>query len=376
MPYVTTYKPAKMAEISLDQMLCGSVDENVKHKTRTYPGTVTRYCDNPPYSSGDIQRLISILKSLPYLHIERDLKKEYKIYQIPKRNGGLRTICAPSESLTHDHLILRSIFEKEFFALYHTTAFAYCKGRNAKHCIARHQANQSKWFLKLDFADFFGQTNKSFVLRQLSQIAPFSEVMKDSTGAALLSKAIDICFLNDGLPQGTIISPMLTNLIMIPFDHEINRILHKKGFVYTRYADDIQISHKEKFNPGEVINLIRIQLREMRMPYKIKNEKTRFGSSSGRNWNLGLMLNHHNRITIGHQEHKIMKARIFSFLMDCKSGKRWTREEMERLAGQVAYMRSVEPYTTDHIIRHLNEKCSANYAQLMRGNMFFERIIS
>ena len=372
MPYVTTLRSPKGSETSLDQML-SSAGVCATHKPRVYPGTVTRRCENPPYTAGDIQRLIALLNRLSYLYKVRNLRNEYQIYQIPKRSGGLRTICAPSSELSRDHVELRTLFEEEFFALYHTTAFAYCKGRSIKHCMQRHQANKSRWFLKLDFENFFGNTSKKLVLRQLGQIAPFSEVLKSEEGKQALSKALDICFLDNGLPQGTKISPMLTNLVMIPFDHEINKLLHAKGFVYTRYADDIQISHKHKFNHNEIVKLVESILSDLEYPYQIKSSKTRFGSSSGRNWNLGLMLNKDNKITVGHEEHKRMKARLYSFAMDSKNGKPWSLDAVQRLMGQLAYMKSIEPYMTDHMVDHISKKVGVSIVNLFTANLSSKR---
>ena len=371
--YVVTFKSPKGKEISLEQILCSEIAVNSAHRERRYPGTVTRRYDSLPASfceANDIDRLMTKLRNLPYMSIQdRDLGSEYRRFNIPKRSGGMREICAPTGHLYTDQIDLRNVLCDCSTPLYHTTSFAYNKGRSILHCVQRHQANKSRWFLKLDFSDFFGSTNKEFVMRQLACIYPFSELCKRPVGVEILSKALEICFLNNGLPQGTPISPMLTNIIMIPFDHEINRILHSRGFVYTRYADDIQISHKDKFNPGEVCNLIKIQLRQMNMPYQLKAEKTRFGSSSGRNWNLGLMLNGKNKITLGHKFHKQMKARIFSFLMDEKNGKPWTLKECERLAGQVAYFKSIEPQTVQFITTAISKKVGLSFAQTMKKRL-------
>ena len=371
MPYVITYKPPKGKETSLDQILFGEAASDAARRERSYPGTITRRYDSLPsglYTADDIQRLIEKLSALPHISCwyPQSMKSQYQIFTIPKRSGGERRICAPRARLYLDQVTLRTLFQNDFGALYHTSAFAYCKGRSIKHCISRHQANKSRWFLKLDFEDFFGKTNKEFVMRQLEKIVPFSEIMRSTIGRERLSKAIDICFLDGGLPQGTPISPMLTNLVMIPFDHAINNLLHKHGFVYTRYADDIQISHRNRFNPGEIVNLVKIVMREQQLPYKIKKEKTRFGSSSGRNWNLGLMLNGENHITIGYEEHKRMKARLHSFIMDETHEKPWSLADTQRLAGQLAYFESIEPHNADHMIFALNEKLNVNFQRLLR----------
>lgn len=68
--------------------------------------------------------------------------------------------------------------------------------------------------------------------------------MKDAEGRELFNTAISLCFLHGGLPQGTPISPMITNIMMIPIDYKLFNSLHdeESTFVYTRYADDMLIS--------------------------------------------------------------------------------------------------------------------------------------
>ena len=108
---------------------------------------------------------------------------------------------------------------------------------------------------------------------QLSKIFPFSEVARTPRGRNALTKALSLCFLNGGLPQGTPISPMLTNLMMIPFDHAIAGQLWKDGFVYTRYADDITISHKYGFDYQEICAKIRAELMQQKAPFELKSKR-------------------------------------------------------------------------------------------------------
>lgn len=264
---------------------------------------------------------------------------------------------------------MKSIFEDKMFALYHTAAFAYIKNRNTLDAIKRHQANESKWFEKTDFSDFFGSTTPGFVLDMMSIIFPFSEIMKDAQGKQALEKALDLCFLNGGLPQGTPISPMLTNLMMIPIDHYLYNTLRKRQFVYTRFADDIQISSKYDFDPRKMVEEIDSVLAKFKAPFKIKPAKTRYGSSSGRNWNLGLMLNKDNHITVGYQAKKRFKAMCSNYIQDRKHGIKWDHQDVLTLNGLKSYYIMVEKDYIYHLLSQLNKKYSVNIVQMMRADL-------
>jgi RNA-directed DNA polymerase len=72
----------------------------------------------------------------------------YKVYNIPKRKGGQRTIAQPSRELK---LIQRFIVDAKLDV--HKAAMAYVKRRNIMaNATASHQ--QMRAILKLDFADF------------------------------------------------------------------------------------------------------------------------------------------------------------------------------------------------------------------------------
>ena len=139
----------------------------------------------------------------------------------------------------------KTMYEEDFHVLYHTSAFAYIKHRCTVDAVKRHQSNQSKWFAKLDLHDFFGSTTLDFVMSMFSMVFPFSEVVKIPEGKAQLRKALELAFLDGGLPQGTPISPLITNVMMIPVDFKLSKAFRdydKQQFVYTRYADDFIIS--------------------------------------------------------------------------------------------------------------------------------------
>lgn len=368
MPYITVMQSPIYHQITLEEILSGSVNVNNlaipnENNTRTY---FTQNLNPKFLERFDIAEMISVLEA--FCEQNEDLYKAnrsdlYDKFYIPKKSGGLREINAPLPPLMTALRNLKTIFETQMFALYHTSAFAYVHGRSTIDAIKRHQKNESHWFLKTDFSDFFGSTTPKFLMSMLSRIFPFSEIVRYPNGAAALEKALDLCFLNGGLPQGTPISPMLTNLMMIPIDHRLNNCLRDyKGnhYIYTRYADDSLISCRKGFDQNEIIGFINATLAEFEAPFKIKDEKTRYGSRAGSNWNLGVMLNKDNEITIGHKQKQRFRAMICNYILDRQNEKFWDLHDVQVLRGLINYYSMVEKDYVESVVRYNNEKFQTN----------------
>ena len=283
----------------------------------------------------------------------------YHSFKIPKRSGGLRQIDAPNDELKRALYDLKMIFEKKFYMSYHTAAFAYVHGRSTIDSVKRHQQNKSRWFLKTDMRHFFPSTSPEFLVKMLCMTFPFCAFIEDDWGnRELLEKALSLCFLNGGLPQGTPTSPMLTNALMIPIDHAISKMCHEyqPHLCYTRYADDILISSEYSFKWTDVQNKLIAILNSFEAPFSLHPDKTRYGSSAGRNWNLGVMLNAENKITIGHEKKKVFKAMVFQFMTDDAKGVAWGLEDVQHFLGLISYYRMVEKENIDAILATYSAK--------------------
>ncbi|MCL2637906.1 MAG: reverse transcriptase family protein [Oscillospiraceae bacterium] len=364
MPYITIKQPPVYRQMSFEEAIAG-VDDLSKYVQPNITNTRTYFVEQPNQrllENTDTERMIAALKAFNTSKdslFAQNRKSLYHSFHIPKTSGGLRRIDAPLPELMTALRELKTLLEINMFALYHTTAFAYVKGRSTIDALKRHQRNESKWFLKLDFSNFFGSATPKFVFSMLSQLFPFSEVVKHSDGAKELKKALSLCFLNNGLPQGTPISPFLTNLMMIAVDHKLSNSLRNfdsRRFVYTRYADDLLISCKIDFDKEKVQQFVIDTLAEFNAPFSINTAKTRYGSAAGRNWNLGLMLNGNNQITVGHKRKKEFKAMLDNYIRDRKSGRGWELHDIQVLGGLISYYRMVERDYIDYLIKQCGEK--------------------
>ena len=280
--------------------------------------------------------------------------EHYKEFKIPKKTHGFRTINAPDDILKPKMAKVAKILSDELQILAHDSAWAYVKGRDVITAMKEHQKNNSRWFLKLDLKDFFSSCSVDFIVQQLEKIYPFA--VYPSTMPRVIA---NFATLNGGLPQGTPLSPMLTNLIMVEIDYKINRLIYdltqeaglfKQSYVYTRYADDIIISAKNDFKYDIIIEAIDNLLEDT--PLTINREKVRYGSSSGRNWNLGIMYNKDNELTIGYREKQKLKVTIYNYIHDGL----WPLEDLRWLLGKLNWLHNVQPDYFEGLMNYYKNK--------------------
>lgn len=377
MVYITVMQSPIYHQMTLEEFLFQNfqaqtiLNTNVSN-TRTYAyETVSEHFTSRIDTDALIRKLVRFNDQTEALRAQ-ERSTLYETFHIPKKSGGLRRIDAPKPELMNALRNLKTIFEEDFHALYHTSAFAYVKNRCTVDAVKRHQKNNSKWFGKLDLHDFFGSTTLDYVIKMFSMVFPFSEIVKFPNGEAELRKALDLAFLNGGLPQGTPLSPLITNVMMIPVDYKLAnafRDFDKQRFIYTRYADDFIISSKVDFDVHRVEKLVVDTLHEFGAPFTINESKTRYGSSAGRNWNLGVMLNKDNEITVGHKKKRQFQSMLYNYITDKRKGISWPRDDIQTMQGLHSYYRMVEPETIDAIVKHTNEKMETDVLRLIKDDL-------
>ena len=141
---------------------------------------------------------------------------------------------------------------------------------------------------------------------------------------------------------------------MIPIDDALYQLCKqwkKQHFVYTRYADDIDISSRYNFNYQELITVIKTLLADT--PLTINTSKVHYGSTAGRNWHLGLMLNQQNNITVGYKKKRLIKQKLLNF---CTNKHNWTLDDVQVFLGELAYFRNIEPEYHDYLLKDYSSR--------------------
>ena len=279
----------------------------------------------------------------------QDMQQHYETFTIPKHSGGWRTINAPKEELKELQREIKDYLENAGVNP-HTAAYAYVKHRSAKDAVIRHQRTEHTCYLKLDFSDFFGSCNKQTIMRSLTQI-PFFACMSIQT----LNDMLHVAMLNGGLPQGTPLSPWLTNQIMLPYDFEIAKACNSRAITYTRYADDMLFSADNKTALQAAIRVVREIIAGTNL--KINNDKTRISTIYGKNWNLGLMTNKDNEITVGWRNKERARATLHNFILDPNAV---APQQASEILGKWQYYHQIEPEYFDNLLNKYSAPAGYN----------------
>lgn len=177
----------------------------------------------------------STLKSLAYNLYVLPPEKRYSTFQIPKKNGGDRKICAPTPTLKYLQRQLADILVR--FQDFRPCVHGYVKSRSIKSNAMVHRGRRI--VINIDLKDFFKTINFGRV-RGLFLKAPFN--FNDIVATTIAQ----ICCYDGVLPQGSPASPIISNYVCRKLDSELLMFARKYKMNYSRYADDITFSTNMK----------------------------------------------------------------------------------------------------------------------------------
>jgi RNA-directed DNA polymerase len=268
--------------------------------------------------------------------------KRYKVYQIPKRSGGQRTICHPSRELK----ALQYVFLREILRdlPVHESATAYKSGSSIKQNAAVHAS--SRVILKLDFENFFPSIKVSdWKIFAQSKFPNWSKEDVEFSAYVLFWGAGN--YVPNCLSIGAPTSPLISNSMLYKFDDIMSQYANGNGLCYTRYADDITISSKENLNKEEAVNAVKLALAELSSPaIQLNVAKTKLVSKSTSRRVTGLVLSNEGKVSLGRNRKRLIGAMVHHAL----TGKA-DPESLGHLAGLLSFATDIEPTFVDALHR-------------------------
>ncbi len=162
--------------------------------------------------------------------------------EIPKPDGRKRKLGIPTviDRFIQQAIaqVLAPIWEPHF----HPHSYGFRPNRNAQQAVyqARSEIEQGKkWVIDLDLDAFFDRVNHDRLMQTLKRR------IKDKDLLRLINHYLKSGIQRNGhkekttqgVPQGSPLSPLLSNIVLNELDWELER----RGHAFVRYADDCQI---------------------------------------------------------------------------------------------------------------------------------------
>lgn len=215
--------------------------------------------------------------------------------EIPKPGGkGMRQLGIPTvvDRLIQQALnqVLQPIFDPEFS----DSSYGFRPGRSAHQAVlqAREYASSGmRWVVDMDLEKFFDRVNHDVLMSRIARKIKDKRVLKlirRYLQAGVLANGV-VSPRSEGTPQGSPLSPVLSNIMLDDLDKE----LESRGHKFCRYADDCNIYVRSKRAGERVLQSITSFL-ESRLRLKMNVEK----SAVDRPWKrkfLGYSMTFHKR---------------------------------------------------------------------------------
>lgn len=266
--------------------------------------------------------------------IVRTAPHRYKTYPIDKRTGGTRMISQPAKEVK----VLQRLLESEYLSSLpiHPAAMAYEKGTSIRKNADAHSPNGP--ILKLDFENFFPSIRIRDWLNYADQHNLFEDVADRELAGRLLfqqPKRSTTLRLAIGAPT----SPHLSNLLMYEFDRLMFERASREVVTYTRYADDLTFSAARTGYLQRIEKIVRSTLRDIEFPrLKLNDKKRVLATKKYKRMVTGVILTNDNRLSIGRERKKLIRAMIYRFSKNDLSD-----DQIKNLRGLLAFSNDVEP---------------------------------
>ncbi|MGL5713057.1 MAG: group II intron reverse transcriptase/maturase [Paraclostridium sp.] len=239
--------------------------------------------------------------------------------EIPKDNGKIRPIGIPT---IEDRIIqqcIKQVLEPICEGKFYNHSYGFRPNRSAHHAISRSMTLANRNFhyvIDVDIKGFFDNVNHGKLLKQI-----WSMGIQDKQLLCIISKMLKapiegIGVPTKGTPQGGILSPLLSNIVLNELDwwiagqwehfktkHDYTKTNKYKALKKTkmkelyivRYADDFKIFTKNHNHANRIFKSIKMWLKE-RLHLDISEEKSKIVNlKTNYSEFLGIKMKVHNK---------------------------------------------------------------------------------
>lgn len=311
---------------------------------------------------------------ITYILFKRGVDSYYTEFEIPKKSGEPRRICAPTGDLKGVQRQLadalwehqKSIYEE--LGIKPNISHAFEEG---KSIITNAKIHRNKRIvINVDLSDFFDSIHIGRVCGFFEKNKHFNLPHEPAITIAQLA-----CYQGK-LPQGAPTSPIITNLVCQVLDMHLLSFAKRYRLDYTRYADDITFSTNDKAFL-ETWDSFYAELEKMirKAGFSLNEKKTRITYRDSKQVVTGLVVN--KKISVDHAYCRKVRAMAHSLYTNGSYSVDGVEGNIRQLEGRFAFIDQIEKYNNicDSAGKHnaftLNDR-EKQYQQFLFYRYFFD----
>lgn len=196
---------------------------------------------------------------------------------IPKKSGGFRKLGIPTVEDRIAQMVAKLYLEPEVEPIFHPDSYGYRPGRSAHDALAitRKRCWRYDWVLEFDIRGLFDNIRTDLMMKALkchTQEQWILLYVERWLKADVENEEGELIRRTKGVPQGGVISPVLSNLFM----HYVYDIWMKRTFPNNpicRYADDGLAHCKTRREAENILSALATRLNECGL--ELHPEKTK-----------------------------------------------------------------------------------------------------
>lgn len=180
-----------------------------------------------------------------------------KLVEIPKANGGIRPLGIPTISDRIAQGVVKAQLEGELERIYHDDSYGFRQNKSAHHAIATARARcwRLDWVIDLDIKEFFDSIPHDLLMIAVEKHCKEKWMLlyiERWLKAPLQKENGEVVERTKGVPQGSVIGPILSNLYL-HYTLDMWLVKHYPESNFERYADDAIIHCNSERTANEVL---------------------------------------------------------------------------------------------------------------------------
>lgn len=233
--------------------------------------TIEDFEQNLPQNLDEIHRLLKEDRYSP-----RPVRRVW----IPKPNKDKRPLGIPAvrDRVVQQALLnrMQRIFEPKFS----DCSFGFRPGRSPHQAIEKAEKYLKRgyqWVVEVDIEKFFDTVNQKKLIDLVAEEIADGRVLRliQSFLRCGLMEDMKVEYRVTGTPQGGVISPLLANIYLHPYDEKMTQ----EGYKVVRFADDIIVLCRSRTEAERALRRTR-EILERELDLKLNSQKTKITHKS------------------------------------------------------------------------------------------------